>query len=275
MPIADPDRVHPTAIVSAESDLAAGVQVGPYAILEGPVTLGPDCVVGPHAHLIGQLVMGRGNRVGTGTVLGSEPQHLAYQGQPSRTEIGDGNTFREHVTVHRGSHVEGYGVTRIGSFNYFMVNSHVAHDSKVANHCILANGALLAGHSEIEDRVFLSGHTAVHQFARLGRLSLVTALVAATQDVPPFLVVKDRNTLLGVNVVGMRRAGIPTPDISAVRMAFQILYRSGLMLKLAIERLEAELGGHPLVAEMLRFIQAKSRRGVMRSGAEAGDAHAE
>ncbi|HJZ91859.1 MAG TPA: acyl-ACP--UDP-N-acetylglucosamine O-acyltransferase [Gemmataceae bacterium] len=268
MPVADPDRVHPTAIVSAEADLAAGVQVGPYAVIEGPVTLGLDCVVGPHAHLIGPLVMGRGNRVGTGTVIGSEPQHLAYEGQPTRTEIGDSNTFREFVTVHRGSHVEGYGVTRIGSFNYFMVNSHVAHDCKIANHCIFANGALLAGHCEIEDRVFLSGLTAVHQFARLGRLSLLNGQESASHDVPPFLVVKDRYTLLGVNIVGMRRAGIPTADISAVRMAFKILYRSGLMLKLGVERLEQELGGHPLVAEMLRFIQAKSRRGIMRSGAD-------
>src|SRR5262245_16399073 len=275
MPITDPDRVHPTAMVSAEADLAAGVRVGPYAVLEGPVTLGPDCVVGPHAHLIGPLVMGRGNRIGTGTVIGSEPQHLAYEGQPTRTEIGDGNTFREHVTVHRGSHVEGYGATRIGSFNYFMVNSHVAHDCKVANHCILVNGALLAGHCEIEDRVFLSGYTAVHQFARLGRLSLVNGQEAASHDVPPFLVVKNRFTMLGVNVVGMRRAGIPTADISSVRMAFQILYRSGLMLKLGVERLEAELGGHPLVAEMLRFIHVKSRRGVMRPGAESADADAE
>jgi UDP-N-acetylglucosamine acyltransferase len=275
MPIADPARVHPTAIVSAESDLAACVQVGPYAVLEGPVTLGPDCVVGPHAHLIGPLTVGRGNRIGSGTVVGSDPQHLAYQGQPTRTEIGDGNTFREHVTVHRGSHVEGYGVTRIGSHNYFMAGSHVAHDCQIANHCILVNGALLAGHCELQDRVFMSGLTAIHQFVRMGRLSLLNGQESASHDVPPFMVVKDRYTLLGVNIVGMRRAGIPTADISAVRMAFKILYRSGLMLKLAVERLEEELGGHPLVAEMLRFIQAKSRRGIMRAGTEADSADAE
>src|SRR5262249_31614447 len=111
-------QIHPTAVVSSAATVSAGVRVGPFAVVDGPVVIGPDCEIGPHVHLVGPLVLGQGNRIGTGTVIGTPPQHLGYQGEPTRTEIGDFNTFREHVTVHRGSHVAGHGTTRIGSHNY-------------------------------------------------------------------------------------------------------------------------------------------------------------
>jgi UDP-N-acetylglucosamine acyltransferase len=263
MPVAASAQVHPTAIVSADALIGEGVRVGPYAIIDGPVTIGSDCVLGPHVHLVGPLVLGRGNQVGTGTVIGTDPQHLAYTGQPSRTEIGDFNTFREYVTVHRGSHVAGYGVTRIGNHNYLMSAAHVGHDSKVGDHCVLANAALMGGHCELQDRVFVSGSAALHQYCRMGRLSLVTGLEGVGKDVVPFVTVKNRYTVLGINSIGMRRAGIPAADIMTVRRAFRILYRSDLILKQTVEKLTAELGEHPLVAEMLRFIR-ESRRGVMR-----------
>jgi UDP-N-acetylglucosamine acyltransferase len=262
MPVAASAQVHPTAIVSTEATVADGVRIGPYTVVEGPVTIGPDCNVGPHVHLVGPLVLGRGNLVGTGTVIGTDPQHLGYQGQPTRTEIGDSNVFREHVTVHRGSHVE--GVTRIGHKNYFMAHAHVAHDCKVANECILANAVLLGGHCELQDRVFMSGSSAIHQFVRMGRLSLLTGLEGVSKDVVPFVTVRDRFTLLGVNAIGMRRAGFSPDDIRVAREAFRILYRSDLMLSTAIERLATDLGSHPIAAEMLRFIHG-SRRGIMRS----------
>lgn len=262
MPVAPSAQVNPTAIVSAEADIADGVRVGPYTVIEGPVTLGPHCVVAPHVHLVGPLRMGQGNKVDTGTVIGSDPQHLSYQGQPTRTEIGEFNTFREHVTVHRGSHVD--QVTRIGNRNYFMAHAHVAHDCKVGNDCILANGALLGGHCELQDRVFMSGHTALHQFVRMGRLSLLTGLEGLSKDIVPFMTAKNRFTMLGVNVVGMRRAGYAHADIQTARRAFHILYRSNLLLRPAIELLDRELGAHPLVAEILQFIR-ESKRGVMRS----------
>ncbi len=264
MPIASSAQIHATAIVSAEADVGASVRIGPYTVIDGPVSIGAECVVGPHVHLIGPLSLGKGNQIGAGTVIGSDPQHLGYRGQPTRTEIGDLNIVREHVTVHRGSHVPGYGVTRIGSRNYLMANSHVGHDCKVGNDCVLVNGALMGGHAEIEDRVFLSGNTVIHQYCRMGRLSLLMGLEGIGQDVPPFLTVKNHRTLLGINLVGMKRAGIPTADITVIRKACHILYRSELLFKHAIEKLDETLGSHPLVAEMLRFIRA-SKRGVMRS----------
>lgn len=265
MPVASSAQIHPTAVVSAEADVGPNVRIGPYVVVDGPVKIGGDCVIGPHVHLVGPLAMGQGNKVGTGTVIGSDPQHLGYKGEPSRTEVGDFNIFREHVTIHRGSHVKDWGVTRVGSRNYFMAHAHVAHDCTVGNDCVLVNGALMGGHSAIEDRVFLSGNTVIHQFCRMGRLSLLMGLEGIGRDVPPFFTVKNHRELLGVNVVGMKRAGIPTADIVVVRKAYHILYRSGLMQKQAIERLTDSLGGHPLVAEMLQFIKS-SRRGVMRSG---------
>ena len=262
MPAATSGQVHPTAIVSPDAVIGDGVRIGPYTVIDGPVTIGPGCVVGPHVHLVGPLVLGGGNQIGTGTVIGTDPQHLGYQGQPTRTEIGDFNVFREHVTVHRGSHVD--QVTRIGNKNYFMAHAHVAHDCKVGNECILANGALMGGHCELQDRVFMSGCAALHQFVRMGRLSLLTGLEGVSKDVIPFLTVRDRFTVLGVNAIGMKRAGIPAADIMEVRKAYHILYRSDLLLKAAIDQVAERLGGHPLVAEMLRFIR-ESKRGVMRS----------
>ena len=263
MPVAPSAQIHSTAIVSAEAAIGEGVRIGPYVVVDGPVSVGPDCVLGPHVHLIGPLVLGRANQIGTGTVIGSDPQHLSYKGQPSRTEVGDFNTFREHVTVHRGSHVEGYGVTRIGSHNYFMAASHVGHDSRVGNHCVLANAVLMGGHCELQDHVFMGGSSAMHQFVRMGRLSLLTGLEGAGKDVVPFITVKNRYTVLGVNSIGMRRAGISTPDIMVVRKAFRILYRSDHMLKQAVDLLATEMNDHPLVAEMVQFIR-ESKRGVMR-----------
>ena len=255
-------QIHPTAVVSPEARIDPSVRVDPYAVVEGPVTIGPGCVLGPQVHLVGPLVLGQGNRVGTGTVIGTDPQHLGYRGQPTRTEVGDFNVFREHVTVHRGSHMD--GVTRIGHHNYFMAHSHVAHDCKVADHCILANGALLGGHVELHDRVFMSGNAAIHQFVRMGTLSLLSGCEAAIKDVPPFMIVKDRKTVVGVNMIGMKRAGYSGADILTVRKAFHVLYRSDILLKPAIDRLAVELGDKPVVRVILDFIRG-TNRGIMRS----------
>lgn len=264
MTIAATAQVHATAIISSEATLGDHVIVGPYVVIEGQVSIGPNCRIDPHVHLIGPLKMGQGNRVGTCTVIGSEPQHLSYAGQPSQTEIGEFNTFREHVTVHRGSHVEGYGTTRIGNHNYFMATSHVGHDSVVGDHCILANCALMGGHGVLQDRVFMSGNTSLHQFTRMGRLSLLMGQEGVGKDVPPFLTAKNPHAILGINLVGLRRAGYSTAEIVDIRRACHILYRSDLLLKQGVDRLEEELGSRPLIQEMLRFIR-ESKRGVIRS----------
>jgi len=254
-------RVHPTAIVSAEAELADDIVVGPFALIEGRVRLGAGCVVGPRVHLIGELDVGPGNRFHTGCVIGDAPQHLAYRGEPTRVVIGTGNTFREHATVHRAMPVGGCA-TVIGDRNLFMVNAHVAHDCVVGDDCILANGAVLGGHAELGDRVFLSGNTAVHQFCRVGTLAMIGGTSCVSQDLPPYWIAQGRiNELHGVNVVGMRRAAVPRDEISAVRQAYKLLNRSGRTIPDAVAEIDRLYGALPAIRTLVGFIRA-TKRGV-------------
>ncbi len=254
--------VHPLAVVSEAASLAPGVSVGPFAVIEGGVTLGPGCVVRPHAHLIGPLTLGVGNQIWTGCVLGGDPQHFGYKGEPTGLEIGDGNSFREGVTVHRGMPLgSGKGLTRIGSRNLFMAGSHVAHDCTVGDDNIFANAAVIGGHVDIADRVLLSGNSAVHQNCRVGRLALLSGTSATTKDIPPFWIMQEIDRVCGVNVIGMRRAGVPANEIMAVRAAFRRIYVERLPIPLALARTEAEAGDLPAVRELVAFIRA-SKRGI-------------
>jgi UDP-N-acetylglucosamine acyltransferase len=215
--------------------------------------------------------MGCGNVVYSGCVLGERPQHLRYNDEPTSLEIGDHNIFREHVTVHRGT-VQSWA-TRIGNYNFLMAHSHVAHDCQVGNRCILANGALLGGHCTLEDNAYLSGNSAVHQFVRIGRLALLSGCSATTKDIPPFVVQQNIDTVVAVNVIGMRRAGMSNEQINAVRAAFRILFREGLVLPVAVARMEQELGSVDVVAEMIAFLR-RSTKGInpMRSRGRMADA---
>ena len=265
--------IHPTAVVSAEAKLADGVRVGAYAVIDGPVTLGRGCSVAAHAHLIGPLTLGENNTVCTGAVLGGDPQHLAYKGQPTAIEIGSGNTFREHATVHRAMPLgdgPGTGLTRIGDGNLFMVGAHVAHDCRVGNHGVYVNGCLLGGHVETGDRVILSGNSAVHQFCRLGRLAMLSGTSSSTKDVPPFWVQRNINIVCGVNVFGMKRAGVPSPEIMGVRQAFKMIYLGGGTVTAAVAKMEAELAHLPAVAELIAFIKS-SKRGICGASRYEGD----
>ncbi|MBP3957779.1 acyl-ACP--UDP-N-acetylglucosamine O-acyltransferase [Gemmata sp. G18] len=261
-------HAHPTAIVSpeAKANLPSDVKIGPFAVLEGPITLGPGCVIGPHAHLVGPLTLGANNEIGSGAVIGGAPQHLGYKGEITSVEIGDGNVFREHVTVHRGMPVgagPGTGITRIGHRNYFMAASHVAHDCVVGNDVIFANAALIGGHVTVGDRAFISGNSAVHQFCRVGRLAFLSGASASSKDIPPFWVMQDVNYVRGLNLVGMKRAGMPPAERMAVRKAYRTIYmtRPALPLSVALARIEAELGTFPAIQELVEFIRT-SKRGI-------------
>jgi UDP-N-acetylglucosamine acyltransferase len=267
--------IHPTAVISDEAKLAEDVRVGPFVVIEGPVAIGERTVIRPHAHLIGPLTIGANNDIGTGTVLGGDPQHLAYKGDLTAVEIGEGNSFREYVTVHRAMPVgtgPGTGVTRVGNRNLFMAGSHVAHDCRVGNECIFANSAVIGGHVEVGDRALISGNSAVHQFCRVGRLSLLSGASASSKDIPPFWIMQEVNWVCGVNTIGMRRAGIPSVEIQAVRRAFAMIYKERLTISGALLRIEAELGQFPAIRELVEFIRS-SKRGIC--GAHRLQAHNE
>jgi UDP-N-acetylglucosamine acyltransferase len=254
------ELVHPTAVIAPEAELAFDVQVGPYSVIEGPVKIGAGTIIESHACLCGPMEMGRENFVGHGAVLGKSPQHKGYRGEATTLRVGDGNVFREHVTVHRGT-VAGGGQTRIGDRNMFMIGSHLGHDGQVGNDCTLVNGALVAGHVELHDGCILSGHSAIQQRVRVGRLAMLGGLGSVTKDIPPFVIQQGYNCVSGLNLVGLRRAGLSTEAIAALRVAFRILYKEGRTQSGALEMITADLGAIPEVAEFVGFIKA-SRIGI-------------
>jgi UDP-N-acetylglucosamine acyltransferase len=251
-----PAKIHPTAIIDPAAELADDVTVGPYAMIDGAVKLGPGCVVQSHAQLIGPLTAGERNNFGRGCVIGDEPQHLAATGAGTHVYIGDGNGFREHVTVHRGT-APGKA-TRIGDNNYFMVGSHVGHDCTIHNKVIMANCALLGGHVTVEDSVFLSGNTAVHQRMRIGKLAMLSGTSAATKDLPPFTIMQNFNQVCGVNVIGMRRAGYSRDDINAVRQAFRSLYMRGDLIPVAVDKIARQFADSKAIGELIHFIRTSA-----------------
>lgn len=250
----DSDLIHPTAVISPEAVLAPDVRVGPFATIEGPVQIGAGCVIESHACLTGPLVMGRDNHVGHGALLGKSPQHRGDKGVNTRLIIGNSNVFREYVTVHRGT-VEGGGETRIGDRNYMMVNSHVGHDARLGNGVTLVNGAMVAGHVQLHDGCILSACAAIQQRARVGRLAMVGGLGSSSKDVPPFVLAQGYNCISGLNIVGLRRAGLTPESIAALRDAFRIFYKEGRNRMSALDRIEADLGQFPEVLEFTRFIR--------------------
>jgi UDP-N-acetylglucosamine acyltransferase len=263
MAVALSDLIHPTAVIDPEATLAPDVQVGPYTIIEGPVEVGPRCIIEGHACLAGPLMMGAENVVGHGAVLGKAPQHRGYRGELTSLQIGDRNVFREYVTIHRGT-VDGGGATRIGDRNMFMIGCHLGHDGRVGNDCTVVNNAQIGGHVVLHDGCIISSQTAIQQRVRVGRLAMLGGMGSTTKDIPPFILQHGQNCVIGLNLVGMRRAGICGTSIDAMRLAFRILYRDTLMLGAAIEQIEAELGAISEVAEFLAFIR-QSKIGINRT----------
>jgi UDP-N-acetylglucosamine acyltransferase len=228
-------RVHPTAVVDPRAELAPDVVVGPYAVVEAGVALGPGCVLHAHAVVRGPTRLGARAVVHPFAVIGGEPQAKRHPGGGGRLEAGDDNVFREHVTVHGGT--EGRA-TRIGNGNLFMVGSHVAHDCVVGSWCVVANAVQLAGHTVVEDWVTFGGLSGVAQFVRVGESAFVAAAAACERDVPPFVVVQgDRARVRGVNVVGLRRRGVPEESIRALQTAVRKLWLSRTTHAAAVEEL--------------------------------------
>jgi UDP-N-acetylglucosamine acyltransferase len=252
-------RIHPTSVIGDGVELAAGVEVGPLCLLDGKIRIGARTRLIGHVTILGITELGADNVLHPGAVIGDEPQDLGYTGVARSVKIGDRNVFREYSTVHRGS--EHGDVTIMGDDNFMMQNAHVAHDCRIGNSTIIAGGALLAGWVELGDRALVSGNCVVHQYTRIGRLAMMRGLSRTSRDVPPFCIMDGTHTLRGINVVGLKRAGIPSKSIHALRHAFTNLFGTRQNLKLAIERLEKSGDQTPEVIEMLNFIKA-SKRGV-------------
>jgi len=249
----------------------ATARISPSAEIEKDVTIGPNVLVGEHSKIgSGTVVManavigpwttvGRNNSIHYGAIVGHDPQDIGYNGEESHLIVGDGNIFREYVTVHRGNRPG--SATAIGNANYFMVQSHVAHNCSVGNHIILAGGALLAGHVTVDDRAIISGNCVVHQFCRVGTFSMMRGLSRTSRDVPPFCIMDETHTVRTINLVGLRRNGFDATRVRALRNAFKLLFRGGPNMKENLERAESELSLTDDVRILLDFIR-NSKRGV-------------
>lgn len=256
-----PARIHPTAFVGPEVELADDVEVGPFCFLEGMVRIGTGTRLLSQVTILGCTEIGQGNVFHPNSVIGDAPQDVSYTGGVRRVRVGDRNTFREGATVHRGS--EHGETTVIGSDCLFMVNSHVAHDCQIGDRVILVNGALLGGWVQIGGGAMISGNCVVHQYCRIGRLALMRGLSRTSRDVPPFCIADGLHLLRGVNVVGLRRAGFSSDTIRAIRRAFAILFARARNLKIAVEELVAAGPLLPEIRELVDFI-ASSKRGVVQ-----------
>jgi UDP-N-acetylglucosamine acyltransferase len=251
--------IHTTAVIHARAQVDPSVEVGPYAVIDEAVTLGPHCIVGPHVYLTGVTLIGAYNNFHAGCVIGDAPQDLKYKNAPTRLRIGDHNVFREHFTAHRANSRD--EDTVIGSHNFLMAHSHVAHNCQLSDHIVVANGALLAGHVIVQDRAFISGNCVVHQFCRLGRLSLMQGGSAISKDLPPFTVARrGSNALGGLNSVGLRRAGYAPQERAELKRLYHALFASGLNLGDALEKARANFTG-AAATTMLEFL-AQSKRGI-------------
>jgi UDP-N-acetylglucosamine acyltransferase len=250
--------IHPTAVVDPRAEIDLSAEIGPHVVIEAGVRIGARTRVMAGAFLTGRTEIGADNVIHPHAVLGDEPQDLAYTGAPTGLRVGNGNVFREHVEVHRGTQPGSW--TEIGDGNYLMTHAHVAHNCRVGHRTIMATGAALGGHVVLEDQAFVSGNCVVHQHCRVGRLSIMRGLSRSARDVPPFAIVDYTHVVRGLNRVGLRRAGFDRARIAALATAFRILFRVRTNLRQAVARVEAEVSS-PDVDYLLAFVR-DSRRGV-------------
>jgi UDP-N-acetylglucosamine acyltransferase len=256
-------EVHPTAIVHPRAKIAPGVKIGAYSLIGENVQIGKDTVIESQVVLEGWSEIGERCHISPFVSIGAPPQHLRYRGEPTQVIIGNDNRIREFVTINRGT-AEGGCKTVLGHGNFIMAYSHVAHDCKVGNQVIMANGSTLAGHIEVEDFAIVGGLVAIHQFVRVGRHAIIGGASAVPKDVPPYMVAAgNRARLFGLNLVGLKRHRFPEATMAALKQAYRILFRSHLTLTKAMEKVRAEVPDLPEIRHLLNFLK-NSKRGVCR-----------
>lgn len=255
--------IHPTAIIASSAKIHSGAVIMPYSCIGENVVIEDKCQIGPHAVIKGPSHIGKNNRIFQFCSIGEECQHLHYRGEKAELIIGDNNVFRESCTVHRGS-PHGSGITEIGNNNFFLVNTHIAHDCSVGNHNVIANNSSLGGHVELGNYVTLGGHTAVHQYCRIGDYTFIGRCATVVRDTPPFtLSAGNEQKTYGLNIVGLKRQGFSAEVIRMLKKAYSIYYRNELSRDQALKNLEqfATENDNAEVRLFTQFIQS-SRRGI-------------
>jgi UDP-N-acetylglucosamine acyltransferase len=256
-------QIHPTAIVNKGAHIGVGVDIGPYAVIGSKVVIGDGCTIGAHGVIEGRTSIGRDNLISAFASIGSRPQDLKYKNEDTELVIGDRNMFREYCNVSLGTEGGG-GRTVIGDSGLFMVYTHVAHDCRIGNNVIVANGVALAGHVEVGDGAVLGGLSAVHQFCRVGRLSMTAGGAMVTQDIVPYgMVHGDRARINGLNVIGLRRLGVKAEEMRAIKDMYRLVFEENLTLDTAVSRIRDEIADSVYKSDWLAFL-AKGERGLCR-----------
>ena len=263
--------IHPTAIVEPGARIGAGVQIGPWC------HVGMQAEIGDGARLVSHVVVDGVTSIGEGAILfpfctvGLAPQDLKYKGEPTRCEVGARTQVREHCSIHRGT-VTGAGVTKVGADCLLMAVVHIAHDCEIGDGVVIANNVVMGGHVTIGERAVIGGSAALHQFVRIGRGAMVGGVSGVEADVIPFgSVIGNRARLAGINIIGLRRRGADRASVHAVRAAVRALFSGEGVFSARLEAVRRSHGEHPLVAEVLAFVDAPSKRGLIRAGLAAED----
>jgi UDP-N-acetylglucosamine acyltransferase len=256
--------IHPTAIIEEGAKIHPSVQIGPYSVVGAQVEIDADTILESHVVIVGQTKIGRANHFFPFSSTGDAPQDLKYKNEPTFLEMGDHNIIREGVTLHRGT-IQDQGLTKIGSHNLFMANSHLAHDCVLGDHNILANAVAIAGHVSIDDYVILSGMCGVHQFCKIGSYAFISTASMVMKDVPPYVMVTGgaSPTVCGLNIEGLKRRGFSPDEIQWLRRAYKVIYRQGLRAEEAVEHLREMIVDCPAVTILADFL-AGSERGIIR-----------
>jgi len=255
--------IHPTAVVDKRARIGANVSIGPYTVVDGDVEIGEGTTVGAHNVITGHTRIGRDNRIFHFCSIGEANQDKKYKGEPTRTEIGNGNTIREYVSINRGT-VQDVGVTRVADDNWIMAYVHIAHDCQVGSHTVLANNVTFGGHVEVGDWATLGGFASAHQFVKIGAHVMAQAFSLILQDVPPYLLIGGTPIAThGINAEGLKRRGFSPETIAELKRAYKTLYRSKLALEEARGELEKQSAETPEVKALVDFLAA-STRGILR-----------
>ncbi len=250
-------RIHPFALVSPDATIGSQVVIGPFSVVEEGAVIGDRCSLAGRVTVKQGTILGPDNEIHEGAVLGGKPQHLRAGERLGELRIGRGNIIRENVTIHRGLTAETH--TEIGDNNLIMVNSHIAHDCHVGNHVVIVNNVLLAGHVTVGNRAYLSGAAAAHQFCRIGAYAMVGGQAHLSQDVPPFVTLDGKTTtVVGLNIIGLRRAGFSSEDIDQLKQAYRVIYRSGLTWIETMRTLSVTFTTGP-AAQFLPFLSTGKR----------------
>jgi UDP-N-acetylglucosamine acyltransferase len=252
--------IHPTAVIHPDAQLGEDVHVGPYAVIEGAARIGDRCTIQAHAIIGAEVEMGEDNVIGYGAAIGGDPQDLAFRSTVrSKVQIGSRNRIREYTTIHRGTSED--SATVVGNDCFLMGGAHLAHNVRLGDHVIIANNSLLGGHVQVDDRVFIGGGCVFHQHIRVGQLAICQGASAFSKDIPPYVIAAERNGVAGLNVVGLRRAGMTPAQRAEIKAAFDLLYREGYNVSQAVDVARDRIWS-PEVEAFWDFVAAAKKRGI-------------